>query len=73
MRVLLYRADATSMGVSATGESGETFPTRILMVKIYWGISPAEKKARKPLTRTLLGKVGIRLLRSAHFAKLTNE
>ena len=36
------------MGVSATGESGENFPTRILRLKIYWGISPVEKKARKP-------------------------
>ena len=27
------------MGVSTTGESGATFPTRILTLEIYWGIS----------------------------------
>ena len=35
------------MGVSATGENGENFPTKILRLKICWGNSPVEKKVRK--------------------------
>ena len=34
------------MGVSTTGENGETFPTRILYVEIYWGISPVKSQSR---------------------------
>ena len=34
------------MGVSTTGESGETFPTRILTHEIYWGISPVKIRFR---------------------------
>ena len=30
------------MGVSAIEESGETFPTRILNLEIYWEISPVK-------------------------------
>ena len=39
--------------VSTTGESGETFPTRILTLEIYWGISPVKIRFRPeidPLT-----------------------
>ena len=34
------------MGVSSTGESGETFPTKILSLEIYWGISPVKTRFR---------------------------
>ena len=34
------------MGVSTTEESGETFPTRILTLDIYWGISPVKIRFR---------------------------
>ena len=34
------------MGVSTTGESGETFPNRILTLEIYWGISPVKIRFR---------------------------
>ena len=40
LRALLARR----MGVSTTGECGETFPTRILTPEIYWGISPVKMK-----------------------------
>ena len=41
------------MGVSTTGESGETFPTRIFTLEIYWGISTVKIRFRPhidPLT-----------------------
>ena len=41
------------MGVSTTAESGETFPTWILTLEIYWGISPVKIRFRPdidPLT-----------------------
>ena len=38
------RIAADIMGVSTTGESGETFPTRILTHEIYWGFSPVKMK-----------------------------
>ena len=31
-----------TMGASATGKIGETFPTRILNLEIYWGIFPVK-------------------------------
>ena len=34
------------IGVSTTGESGETFPTRILSLEIYWWISPVKVRSR---------------------------
>ena len=34
------------MGVSRNGESGETFPTRILTSEIYWGISLVKSQSR---------------------------
>ena len=34
------------MGVSTTGKSGETFPTRILTLESYWGISPVKSQFR---------------------------
>ena len=34
------------MDVSTTGESGETFPTGILTLDIYWGISPVKIRFR---------------------------
>ena len=34
------------MGVSSTGESGETFPTKIFSLEIYWGISPVKTRFR---------------------------
>ena len=37
------------MGVSTTGESGETFPTRILTLESYWGISPVKSKSRSDI------------------------
>ena len=45
------------MGVSTTGESGETFPTRIFTLEIYWGISPVKIRFRPeidPLTFEVL-------------------
>ena len=33
------------MGVSTTRDSGETFPTRILTLEIYWRISPVKSGA----------------------------
>ena len=41
------------MGVSTTGESGESFPTRISTLEIYWEISPVKIRFRPeidPLT-----------------------
>ena len=38
------------MGVSTTGESGETFPTRILTLEIYWGISPGKIRFRPDIS-----------------------
>ena len=45
------------MGVSTTGESGETFLTRILTLEIYWGSSPVKIRFRPeidPLTSDVL-------------------
>ena len=39
-----------TMGVSTTGESGVTFPTRILNPDFYWGISPVKSKSGLMLT-----------------------
>ena len=38
------------MGVSTTGESGETFPTRILTLESYWAISPVKNNSGLTLT-----------------------
>ena len=38
------------MGVSTTEESGETFPTKILTLEIYWGISPVKIRFRPDIS-----------------------
>ena len=40
------QGDERGMGVSTTRESGETFPTKILNLEIYWGISPVKSQFR---------------------------
>ena len=41
---------AGTMGVSTTGESGETFPTRSLTLESYWAISPVKNNSGLTLT-----------------------
>ena len=44
--ISLFLAWLQGTGVSTPGESGETFPTRILTHEIYWGISPVKIRFR---------------------------